>query len=455
MAWESPAAAVPTLRSLVSGVSRVDPDQVTVPLNIQRFSMEMAAEAVDKANAGVDQLATLLAADVGHTDSEVVYEENKLELNRYEPDEKRHETPIFIVYALVNRPYILDLQPDRSVVRRLLEAGFVVYMIDWGEPSRLDCALTMADYVNRYIDNCVDAACEDAGVDDVHLLGYCMGGTMSIMYTATHQERVRTMTLLTTPFAFDGDGGILERLATHFDPDATVDALGNLPAELLAIEFSLLDPVENYVAKFVRLYENIEDDEFVENFSRMEQWIWDGVDIAGEAYREFINDVYKDNQLARGEYHLGDERIDPGDIEVPLQQIVGEYDHLVPPESSKPVNDAIGSDDERLIEFSAGHIGVSVSTSAQDELWPDVASWLADRSVEADSEETDAEGTPATAEQTRSVLAISGIGPTYADRLEEAGIETVADLRSYDPQLIAAVTDAPQSRAADWLDQGS
>jgi polyhydroxyalkanoate synthase len=352
---------------------------VTGPTGMQRRGLEVAARAIREASVGPEQLIKLVTAGVGHTDSEAVYRENNLELHRYEPGEKRHETPILVVYALVNRPYILDLQPDRSVVRRLLEAGFEVYLIDWGDPSRLDRSLTMADYVNRYLDNCVDVVCEEAGVEAAHVLGYCMGGTMALVYAATHPGRVRTLTLMATPVALDGTGGVLERWATHFDPETLVGALGNVPAELLAFEFAMMDPVENYVTKYVRLYENIEDDEFVENFARMERWIWDGVDVAGETFREFVTEIYRENSLVEGEYHLGEERVDIGAVEMPVQQVVGEYDHIVPPESSKPLNDAVGTDDERIVEFDAGHIGISVSSGAHEELWPDVCAWLAER----------------------------------------------------------------------------
>jgi polyhydroxyalkanoate synthase len=346
---------------------------------MQRHALAVAAEAVRKASVGPEQLGRLLTARVGHTDSDVVYTENKLELHRYEPDDRRFETPVLVVYALVNRPYILDLQPDRSVVRRLLEAGFVVYLVDWGEPSRLDRALGMADYVDRYVDNCVDAVCEAAGVGDVHVLGYCMGGTMSVVYAATHPERVRTLTLLATPVAVDGTGGVLERWASHVDPETLVGTLGNVPAELLAVQFAMMDPVENFVTKYVHLYENIEDDEFVENFARMERWIWNGVDVAGAVFREFVTDIYQENRLVRGEYVLDGRRVDLDEVGMPVQQVVGEYDHIVPPESSRPLNDAVGTDDERIVEFAAGHIGISVSSRAHETLWPDVCEWLADR----------------------------------------------------------------------------
>jgi len=354
----------------------------SAPFDAQRHALWMATEAIKRAGAAPEQLARLLSAEMGHTDSQVVYRENKLELRRYEPDERCHATPVFVVYALVNRPDILDLQPDRSVVQRLLEAGFVVYLIDWGEPSRLDQSLTMADYVGRYTDNCIAAACADAGAEDVHLVGYCMGGTMSVMYTATQPERVRTLTLLTTPVVFEGAGGVLELWATHLDPDTVVATLGNVPAELLAVTFAMMDPIENFLGKYLRLAENIEDDDFVENFARMERWVWDGVDVAGAAFREFVGDLYRNDELIEGTYHLGEERVDLSAIDVPLQQIVGEYDHIVPPESSRPLNDAVGSTDERVVEFPRGHVGISVSSRAHEELWPDVCEWLAVRDGE-------------------------------------------------------------------------
>ncbi len=452
----------------------VNTDQMTAAIDAQRRTIELMAAAAEKADIMPERFVDIATADVGHTDNEVIYRENKLKLRYYEPEQKRHETPIFIVYALVNRPYILDLQPDRSVIRRLLEAGFAVYLIDWGEPSRLDQTLTMHDYIDRYTDNCMAATLAHAGTDDVHLLGYCMGGTMSIMYATQYPEHVRTLSLMATPLALDGTGGILERWANHYNPDTTVDALGNIPAELLAMEFSLMDPIDQYVTKYVTLYENIEDEEYVRNFARMEQWIWDGVDVAGETYREFINDIYRENKLVRGDYEMGDTPIDLGEIEMPVQQIVGEYDHIVPAASSKPLHDHIASDDQRLVEFPAGHIGISVSSKAHERLWPAVCEWFAERDAGRDdgiatdstaddtSEAADptvslggevsVDSAEATSGAAATVDAVEGIGPTYAERLADAGIETVADLREYDPDELAAIAETAPGRAENWLE---
>ena len=359
-------------------------EDTTVPLPVQRRLLELAVKTAERTAIAPERIVDMLSAEVGQTESDVVYEENKLVLRRYIPSEKKHGTPVFIVYALVNRPYILDLQPDRSVIRQLLDAGFEVYLVDWGEPSRLDTTLGLADYICRYLTNCVDVACDYSSTGSVHLLGYCMGGTLSIMYTTRFPERVRTLSLMATPVVFDDTGGLLERWAAQYNPATVAQTYGNVPAELLASQFAMMEPVENLLTKYVRFFENIEDPAFVEMFARMERWTWDGVDVAGRVFREFVDDVYRNNRLIDGKLTLDGESVDPADINVPLLQILGQYDHIVPPASSRPLNDAVGSDDERIIEFPAGHIGISVGGRAHADLWPEYCSWLAERTPAGD-----------------------------------------------------------------------
>ncbi|WP_267162681.1 class III poly(R)-hydroxyalkanoic acid synthase subunit PhaC [Halovenus salina] len=360
-----------------------------LPAHLRQRLAHLAARAIEQGPLPEDRLTTLFSPDVGHTDSKMIYEENKLELHYYEPAEKRHETPICLVYALVNRPYILDLQPDRSVIGQLLDAGFEVYLIDWGEPSRLDTTLGLEDYVCRYLDNCVSVITDRSTVDSVHLLGYCMGGSLALMYTARFQQQVRTLSLMATPVVFDDTGGLLERWAQFYDPEVVAETYGNVPAELLAAQFAMMEPVENLLTKYVQFFEKLDDEAFVEMFARMERWTWDGVDVAGQAFTEFVDDVYRNNDLIAGEITLCGECVDPADVDVPLLQIVGQYDHIVPPASSEVLNDVVASEDERLITFSAGHIGISVSERAHEQLWPEVCRWLAQRDVFVPEESTE------------------------------------------------------------------
>ncbi|MFB6143345.1 MAG: alpha/beta fold hydrolase, partial [Halorientalis sp.] len=260
----------------------------TTALDVQRKGIEAMTEAVEKGSVAPERAGPLAKIDVGQTPSEVVYTENKLELLHYQPEdagidvpeEERCDVPILVVYALINKPYILDLQPERSVVRRLLEAGHDVYLIDWNEPSRLDQFLTLDDYVSRYMDNCVDVVRERSGRDSINVLGYCMGGTMSAMYAALYPEKVNALALMAAGLYFEDTGGVLEDWGSeeYYDPEDVTEAFGNVPATMLDVGFALMDPVDNYVSKYVRLYDNLEDEDFVENFARMERWLSEGID---------------------------------------------------------------------------------------------------------------------------------------------------------------------------------
>ncbi|ELY48269.1 class III poly(R)-hydroxyalkanoic acid synthase subunit PhaC [Natronorubrum sulfidifaciens] len=481
-------------------------------LDLQREAWEATADLAEKSQVAPDRTETLENVEVGQTPSEVVYEENKLRLLHYEPmTEEQHDVPILIVYALINKPYILDLQPDRSVVQTLLEAGFDVYLIDWGEPSKLDRKLSLDDYVNRYIDNCVDVVSERSGQDAINILGYCMGGTMSAMYASLHPEKVQNLALMAAGLCFAGDGGVLELWGDDdfYDPETVTDTFGNVPAEFLDVGFALMDPVANNVTKYVRFYDNMEDEDFVENFARMERWLDEGIDVAGVAYEEFIRDIYQENKLINNELYLDGKHVDLENIDMPLLQIVAEYDHLIPPEASKPFNEFVSSDDTEILEFATGHIGMSVSSRSHDELWPDVCEWFearsngteaadeitaetgpqTDTSVAADAgdqssledvtdggtgiesehvDDLESEPTapaPTTADEVAvddqsepdadadDLTDLTGVGQAYADSLADAGIETFDQLAAADVADLASETGISPSRIEDWIGQ--
>jgi polyhydroxyalkanoate synthase len=453
-------------------------------LNTQREILESTTEAFEKASVAEEQLDRVAEVDVGETPSEVVYTENKLELLHYESlTDEQHDVPILITYALINKPFILDLQPDRSVVRRLLEAGHDVYLVDWNEPSRLDQHLTLEDYVCRYIDNCVDAVRERSGQDSINVLGYCMGGTMAAMYAALYPEKVRSLGLMAAGLYFeDQSGGVLELWGdeSYYDPEDVTEAFGNMPAEMLDVGFALMDPVSNFVSKYVRFYDNIEDDEFVENFARMERWLDEGIDVAGEAYKQFLTDIYQGNQLYENELYLGDRHVDVTNIDMPMLLIMGEYDHLIPCGASEPFADVVGTDDVEQIKYPTGHIGLSVSSSSHEDVWPRVAEWYYEKSpvgdgadagteepaaeVEVEIEDaedasasddagTDVEAAVAEAVADGDLESVNGIGPTYAERLREAGIDGLAALAAADPEAVAEAAEVPVSRAEDWIGQ--
>lgn len=331
---------------------------------------------------------------VGSTPSEVVYTEDKMELIHYFPAvEKTLGIPILIVYALVNRYYILDLQPDKSIVRKLLDEGFDVYIIDWGYPTGVDRYLTIDDYVNSYMDACVDKVREISGSDSITLFGVCQGGTFSVMYASLHPEKVKNLVTLVTPVDFETDKGLLHVWAKNLDVDKIVDYYGIVPGDFLNSGFLLTDPFRLMIDKYVGLFERIEcepgdeecklrNEETVRNFLRMEKWIFDSPDQAGETFRQFIKDCYQRNLLIKNKMQINGKSIDLKNITMPLLNVMAQFDHLVPNEASKPLNDAVASEDREMLVFPTGHIGIFVGSKSQNEVCPRIAGWLKPRSNE-------------------------------------------------------------------------
>ena len=317
----------------------------------------------------------------GISHSEVVYEEDRLKLLHYLGSEPpRYRTPLVFVYALVNRPYILDLKQGRSVVANFVEAGFDTYLVDWGIPTSADQHLTLDDYINGYLLNVSDFLRARTGADKAHVLGYCMGGTMSAMFCALHPERVRNLTLLAAPIHFGGDESLLNvwTRAENFDVDKFVDAFGNCPPEFLQIVFQLLRPVGNLLEKPIHFYEHLHEEKFLDDYLTTETWLQDNIPVPGEVYRQFVKYLYQQNLLALNRMPVGKRIVHLRNIRCPVLNIMAEKDDLVPASQSAPFNELVGSKDtHRLTLEGSGHIGLAIGGRAQKEIWPKACHWLA------------------------------------------------------------------------------
>ncbi len=346
--------------------------------------MQQAEKMKEKFMKGVElALTNPPEVKLGITPHEVVFTENKLRLLHYHPVvEKPNPVPLIMVFALVNRPYILDLKPGKSVVEVLLKKGIDVYLIDWGIPGDEDKDLNLNHYINRYIRKVVEKVKKISGSDKISLLGYCMGGTMSAMYTALYPEDVKNLILMTAGIDFKVDGGMLNLWGDkpNFDVDKFVDAYGNVPPEFLQTGFLIMKPIQNMVSKYISFYENIENEDFVENFVAMEKWVNDNIPVAGEVFREFIKLCYQENQLVENKLRINGKLVELKKISCPVLNLIAEHDHLVPPASSVVFNDLTSSKDKDTIVYPTGHIGLSVSSKALRDLWPKAADWLVARS---------------------------------------------------------------------------
>jgi polyhydroxyalkanoate synthase len=351
------------------------------PADVQNYWADFARKAAHVPRA----LELARRVRVGATPTEVVHRIDKIQLVRYTANtEPRFATPLLFVFALVNRPYILDLRPKKSVVGHFIDRGFETYNLDWGVPAYADRYLDLEDYVERYLDGMVDFIRERTGTDRINILGYCMGGSLTAMYTALHPEKVKNLIMLAAPFDWSNRDHLLAKWceARVFDVDRIIDACGNAPPEMLQGSFQLLKPVSNLVGKYLTFYENLENEKFLEDFFAMETWLNDNIPVAGEVFRRFVKCCMQQNQLIRGALQIGGRSVDLRSITCPVLNLTAENDHLVPPGQSLPLNDAIGSTDRTAVRFPAGHIGMAVGSRANRELWPKACDWLAERSDE-------------------------------------------------------------------------
>ncbi len=341
------------------------PDPQVLGAEIAEFQRRLAT--------GVATLSRLPPVELATAAREVISRDGKTTLYRYRSVAKPcGGPPLLIVFALVNRPTVLDLQPDRSLIRRLLAAGVDVYLLDWGYPDRGDRHLGLADYTLGYLHRAVERLAGEH--DHVDLLGVCQGGTLALLYASLEPARIRRLVTMVTPVDFATPQNLLAKWARGVDVDLLVDTYGNVPGELLNFTFVSLMPFRLTLQKYLALVDGADEPRQLENFLRMERWIFDSPDQAGEAFREFVRLFFQENRLVRGGAVIGGRPVDLGRITMPVFNIYATQDHLVPPSASRPLAGLVGGDYEELA-FDGGHIGIYVSSRAQA-VPAAIAAWL-------------------------------------------------------------------------------
>ncbi|MGC1133789.1 MAG: alpha/beta fold hydrolase [Nitrososphaeraceae archaeon] len=301
-------------------------------------------------------------------------------------DINEKNTPVLVVYAFINRHYILDLLPEVSVIASLLRHGLDIFATDWGTPSAYDKNLTIGHFVSKYMDKSVDYIRKITKSDKVSLLGYCWGGDLAIIYAALHPEKVRNLITIATPGDFELDDSLLAVWTKAMKENYLLDTFGNLPGIMLNAAFVLRNPIE-YSHKYFHFFERPRSQESIAEFFATEIWLYDSIPIIGEIYREFIERCYKQNLLIKNRMRIEDNNrnsdmlVNLKNINMSFLNIVAKKDDLVAPDSSKALNNALTeSSDKKLIEHNSGHVGLMIGKNAHKDLWPEVGDWLKKRS---------------------------------------------------------------------------
>jgi polyhydroxyalkanoate synthase len=314
---------------------------------------------------------------VGQTPHTVAWTENKWRLLRFLPRERRYATPVLLVPSLINRWYILDLGPGRSFIEWLVGQGHEVLCIDWGTPGGEDRYLTWDDIGGRYLGRAVRIAAREAG--RTHLLGYCLGGTITTAYATAFPDEIATLTALAAPIDFQHAGVMATWTRTPtFDVGALVEALGNVPWQLMQAAFQILKPTQ-LASRMVAVLDRAWDDEFLDGFLATERWVHDNVSFPGAFYARYIEELYRENRLVAGTFTVCGRPARLPDLRCPLLAVAFTDDHIVPLPSARPLAELAGARDKQLLVERGGHVGAVVSRKAATRLWPALHTFWAQR----------------------------------------------------------------------------
>ena len=338
------------------------------------------AALLERGRAALSALRAIGDVQVGLSARECVYSEDKIRLYRYAPLARSAGLPpLLICYAMVNRPYILDLQPDRSLIRELLLQGVDVYLLDWGYPDGADGFTPLAHYICGYLDRCVRFVLEAHSLEALNLLGICQGGTFSLCYTALETRRVANLICMVSPVDFKTPENLLSKWVQHIDVELLSES-GNVSGELLNLVFLALMPFRLTQQKYVDLLQAPAERAQLETFMRMEKWIFDSPDQPARAFREFVQWLFKENRLIRGDLDLDGRAVSLKNIRCPILSIHAQNDHLVPPSASIALGAHVSSKLYETLSVDVGHIGMYVSAKARGAVPSAIAAWLRARS---------------------------------------------------------------------------
>ena len=358
-------------------MSEAKPDQDPVAA---RVSAEID-RAIQRNIKGLEFL-TAPKQSVGAMAKDTLLRRGTLQLYHYRPVvDEIYRIPVLIVSPTSNRGYVFDLARGQSLVEFLLNRGYDVFMIDWLAPRREESGLTLEDYVLDFIPTCLRHVREETGQDQASVLGYCIGGTLSILNAALFPANIANLVLFATPVDFSHMA--LFRLwgdPKYFDVDRLVEAVGNIPGEFILSAFDTMRPA-NRTAGLLHLWTNMWNDDYVKSYRMFDRWAAETLPLAGEYFRQSTKEFLWRNSIMTGEIAIGGQRVELSKITAPLLSIIAQHDHVVPQPAAHPIMDLVGSTEREELLVKGGHVSVVAGPGAVTRLWPSIDKWLAKRSI--------------------------------------------------------------------------
>lgn len=268
--------------------------------------------------------------------------------------------PALFVPSLINPPHILDLAENSSLLRWLSGQGVRPLLVDWGEPSA-----GATEHVADHVTDLLLPLLEQLG-EPVHLVGYCLGGTMAL--AAAMHAKLLSLTLIAAPWHFAGFGQARDEIGELWrTARPTAETMGLVPMEVLQSGFWRLDPWRT-VTKFENFGRLAPDSAEARSFVALEDWANAGAPLTFAAGRELFEDMIGADVTGTGGWRVAGKIVDPTALAVPTLEFVSLHDRIVPAASSARLPD------RKLLGL--GHVGMIVGSRAREQLWEPLAAML-------------------------------------------------------------------------------
>jgi polyhydroxyalkanoate depolymerase len=285
--------------------------------------------------------------------------------------------------VLIDAPYaghqssIADYAKDQSLVETLLKSGLErVLVTDWKSATE-----EMKNFdIDKYLAE-INVVVDDLG-GSVHLVGLCQGGWMSTMYTARFPDKVLSLVLAGAPIDTDAGDGPIKKVAHElpmsFYEDMVSAGGGRMLGKLMLAGWKSMHPEQQYLEKYIDLYEHIDDTCYIKDTERFEQWYENPIDLPGRYYLQAIGGLFKENLLAKGHFIALGRELKLKDIEVPLYLLAGNADDITTREQLFNADRLVGTPHSKIVKKLApgGHIGLFMGAHAITHVWPEIGQWI-------------------------------------------------------------------------------
>lgn len=276
----------------------------------------------------------------------------------YASENNNGHIPVFLLYSHINKPSILDLTKEHSLIGKFLGEGYDVYLLEFGEPVLEEKGVGLAEYLSHYVDPCIKKALQHCGKKEISLSGFCLGGTLAVIYAALNSHLIRNLILFVTPIDFDQipdyHSWVDALKKDELDVTGIMSDIGIIPAPFIRYGMrALTSPV--YFSPYLSLLNKAYDKDYAHYWLRFNQWTNDHLPLTGAMGRDILTYFIKENVLMGGEFKLSGETIDLQSIDSNLYLISSQYDQLVPPSISTPLLELVSSKNKQTAEVAGGH----------------------------------------------------------------------------------------------------